>query len=154
MRKFGNGGAWMGLVTVAMLAGCIPAPRPVAVEPPPTVTSPSREATGAVLAGVITYRQRIALAKDAVAKVWLQDISRPNLPVPEILDEQVIEPAGQVPIPFTMRYDPAAIDPTHTYTLLVRIYEGDRVRFTNAARYPVITGGCTANCEIVLDLMN
>lgn len=154
MRGHVRGGGWMGWLAGAMLAGCIPAPRPVAVEPPPEVASPARESTVAVLAGVITYRQRIPLAKDAVAKIWLQDISRPNLPVPEILDEQVIEPAGQVPIPFTVRYDPAAIDPTHTYTLLVRIYEGDRVRFTNAARYPVITGGCTANCELVLDLMN
>lgn len=114
----------------------------------------AKAATGAVLGGTVTYRQRIALSPGAVVKVWLQDISRPNLPVPEILDEQVIEPAGQVPIAFSLRYDPATIDPTHTYTLLVRIYEGDRVRFTNAARYPVITSGCTAQCEVVVDMMN
>ncbi|MFO1319440.1 MAG: YbaY family lipoprotein [Burkholderiales bacterium] len=146
--------ALAGVVLGALLTGCIPAPRTVAVDPPPTMAAAAKVDAGATLTGVLTYRQRVALSKAAVAKIWLQDISRPNLPVPEILDEQVIEPAGQVPIAFRVRYDPTAIDPTHTYTLLARIYEGDRVRFTNAARYPVITGGCTVNCEIVLDMMN
>jgi uncharacterized lipoprotein YbaY len=109
---------------------------------------------GTALTGTITYRQRIALTPEAIVKVWLQDVSRPGLPVPEILDEQEIRRPGQVPVAFSLRYDPATIDPTHTYTLLVRIYEGDRTRFTNARPFPVITqGGCTDRCEVVVDMM-
>lgn len=119
-----------------------------------TGAASAKHAPGAVLNGTVTYRQRVALSPDAVVKVWLQDVSRPGLPVPEILDEQEIRTRGQVPIPFAMRYDPAGIDPAHTYTLLVRIYEGDRTRFTNAKVYPVITNGaCTDRCEVVVDMM-
>jgi uncharacterized lipoprotein YbaY len=109
---------------------------------------------GTPLTGTITYRQRVALMPEAIVKIWLQDVSRPGLPVPEILDEQEIRRPGQVPIAFSLHYDPATIDPTHTYTLLVRIYEGDRTRFTNAAPYRVITnGGCMDRCEVVVDMM-
>jgi uncharacterized lipoprotein YbaY len=109
---------------------------------------------GTALNGTVTYRQRVALMPEAIVKVWLQDVSRPGLPVPEILDEQEIRRPGQVPVAFSLRYDPAKIDPTHTYTLLVRIYEGDRTRFTNAKPFPVITnGGCIDRCEVVVDMM-
>lgn len=117
-------------------------------------TGAAKAVDGTALTGNVTYRQRIALAPEAIVKVWLQDVSRPGLPVPEILDEQEIRRPGQVPIPFSLRYDPATIDPTHTYTLLVRIYEGDRTRFTNAKPFPVITnGGCLERCEVVVDMM-
>ena len=100
--------ALAGVVLGALLTGCIPAPRTVAVDPPPTMAAAAKVDAGATLTGVLTYRQRVALSKAAVAKIWLQDISRPNLPVPEILDEQVIEPAGQVPIAsFASEIDPA-----------------------------------------------
>jgi len=109
---------------------------------------------GTALTGTVTYRQRVALMPDAIVKVWLQDISRPGLPVPEILDEQEIRRPGQVPVAFSLHYDPATIDPTHTYTLLARIYEGDRTRFTNAKPFPVLTNGaCADQCEVVVDMM-
>jgi uncharacterized lipoprotein YbaY len=109
---------------------------------------------GTALTGTVTYRQRTALLPEAIVKVWLQDMSRPGLPVPEILDEQEIRRPGQVPVAFSLRYDPATIDPTHTYTLLARIYEGDRTRFINAKPFPVITkGGCMDRCEVVVDMM-
>jgi len=114
----------------------------------------AKQPQGTALTGTVTYRQRMALMPEAIVKVWLQDVSRPGLPVPEILDEQEIRRPGQVPVPFTLRYDPATIDPTHTYTLLVRIYEGDRTRFTNAKPFPVLTNGaCTDRCEVVVDMM-
>jgi len=120
---------------------------------PPAVVA-AKPLPGTALEGTITYRPRVALSPEAIVKVWLQDVSRPGLPVPEILDEQEIRGPGQVPVAFSLRYDPAAIDPTHTYTLLVRIYEGDRTQFTNARPYPVLTHGACANrCEVVVDLM-
>lgn len=107
-----------------------------------------------VLSGTITYRPRIALSPEAVVRVWLQDLSDPRSPVPVVLDTQTIRKPGQVPISFAVRYDPATIDATRRYALLVKIYEGDRTRFVNARPVDVITRGCTANCVIVVDLMN
>lgn len=107
----------------------------------------------AVIHGTITYRPRIALTPEAIVKVWLQDVSRMDV-VATILDEVEIRNPGQVPIAFQVRYDPATIQERHRYTLLVKIYEGDRTRFLNATSYPVITQGCTDHCEVVVDLMN
>lgn len=124
---------------LALVAGC--APKPVVPEKPLKT-----------LDGTITYRQRIALSPDAIVKVWLQDVSKMDA-VAEVLDEVEIRNPGQVPIAFRVRYDPDRIVEKHRYTLLVKIYEGDRTRFLNATSYPVITQGCTDRCEIVLDMM-
>lgn len=107
----------------------------------------------AVLHGTITYRPRVELSPQAVVKVWLQDVSRMDV-VATVLDEVEIRDPGQVPIAFKVRYDPAMIQERHRYTLLVKIYEGDRTRFLNATSYPVITQGCTDHCEVVVDRMN
>ncbi len=105
------------------------------------------------LSGTITYRPRIDLTPQAIVKVWLQDVSRQDV-VATNLDEVEIRDPGQVPIAFRVQYDPAQIQPGHRYTLLVKIYEGDRTRFLNATSYPVITQGCVDQCEVVLDMMN
>jgi putative lipoprotein len=124
---------------LALVAGC--APKPAVPEKPLNT-----------LDGTITYRQRVALSPDAIVKVWLQDVSKMDA-VAEVLDEVEIRNPGQVPIAFRVRYDPDRIVEKHRYTLLVKIYEGDRTRFLNATSYPVITQGCTDRCEIVLDMM-
>jgi putative lipoprotein len=117
----------------------------------PQAVVPDRPMT--VIQGTITYRPRIALTAQAIVRVWLQEVAKTDV-VPTILDEVEIHNPGQVPIAFRLRYDPARIDATHRYTLLVKIYEGDRTRFVNATSYAVITRGCTDQCEVVVDLMN
>ncbi|MEI7970809.1 MAG: YbaY family lipoprotein [Betaproteobacteria bacterium] len=143
----------VAMFLLAFLGGCATGSRRGAEEDVPRPPSAPDPRTS-VLEGRIVYLPRIALAPRAVAKVWLQDMSEPGSPVPVILDEQVISPAGQVPIAFRLRYDPQSIRPERRYTLLVRIYEGDRVRFTNAQVYRVLTAGCTNGCEVLVDLMN
>jgi len=156
-RHFARHAAGAILIAAAtmFLAGCagkgqrssdldLDVPRPPSVEDPRT----------AILSGRITYLPRIALSPKAVVKVWLQDMSEPGSPVPVIIDEQEIRAPGQVPVAFQLKYDPSAIRPERRYTLLVKIYEGDRVRFLNARTYPVLSAGCMADCEVVVDLMN
>jgi len=127
------------VLVLALVAGC--APKPTVPEKPL-----------ATLEGTITYRQRVALSPEAIVKVWLQDVSKVGA-VAEVLDEVEIRNPGQVPIAFRVRYDPERIVANHRYTLLVKIYEGDRTRFLNATSNPVITQGCTDRCEVVLDMM-
>ena len=117
----------------------------------PVYPSPAADS---VLSGAVNYRPRIALTPDAVVKIWLQDISVPGRPVPLVLDEREIRSPGQVPIAFELRYDSRAIDPTHVYTILARIYEGDRTRFINVKPYGVLThGGCMDKCQVLVDPM-
>lgn len=95
----------------------------------------------AAVSGMVTYRERIALTPEAVVRVQIEDSSRADAPA-IVIGEQVIESPGQVPIAFSVEYDPAAIDPTHRYTLRVRITDGDgTLLFINTESYPVITSG-------------
>lgn len=106
----------------------------------------------AAVTGVVTYRQRIALPSDVVVRVRLEDTSRADAPA-ILLGEQEIEPMGrQVPFPFTVAYDPAAIDPRGRYSVRARIESasGDLL-WTSTQAYPVITGGNpTSDIEVVV----
>lgn len=116
-----------------------------------SVTAPPQAPTGATLSGTITYRQKIALSPTARVKVFLQETPRAAMPATALGEVEILNP-GQVPIAFSVRYDPAAIKPDGLYTLLVKIYEGDRTRFLNTSRYPVLTGGaCADRCAVVVD---
>jgi uncharacterized lipoprotein YbaY len=142
------------LAMLTVLGGCGStgggADADAAVPAPPSAPDPRT----ALLTGRITYLPKLTLGSKAVVKVWLQDMSEPGSPVPVIIDEYVKQGPGQVPIAFRLRYDPLAIRPERRYTLLVKIYEGDRVRFINARSHPVLTAGCYDDCEVVVDLMN
>lgn len=138
------GRAMVGVLTAALIAGC--------------ATSPSGGRAPAVqksvLAGTLVWRPQGALSGKAVVKVWLQDMSDPRSPVPVILDEYAKTPPGQVPVRFSLRYDPEQIRAEREYTVLAKVYDGDRVRLVNRRRFPVLTKGCKGDCEIALDWMN
>lgn len=75
--------------------------------------------------GRISYRQRIALPPDAVAIVDLIDISRADAAAPVIATTRIPTQGRQVPIDFSLDYDPVRILPNMRYAL--------RARITNAA---------------------
>src|SRR5215207_3872265 len=77
-------------------------------------------AATATVAGVATYRERIALPPDTAVRVRLEDVSRADAPA-VVLGEHVITEHGQVPIPFAVSYDPAPVVPNGGYTLRARI---------------------------------
>ena len=102
-----------------------------------------------VVTGTVSYRQRIALSPDAVVQVQLQDVSRADAPA-IVVAEQTIEPKGkQVPIPFTLNYDPARINERSRYVVRAKILVGTTLRFSSTKAYPVITGGNPSNVDIL-----
>lgn len=105
--------------------------------------------------GVVTYRERIALPPDAVATVQIQDVSLADAPA-RVIGEQVIAPAGQVPISFAVGYRPSEIDPRFRYIVRAEIRDGSgRLLFTTTMSYPVITlGNLTKDIEIVVERVN
>ena len=90
--------------------------------------------------GTATYRERMALPPGAVLAVALQDISRADAPA-ETLAEARIPIARQVPIGFALPYDPARIEPSHSYALRGVIEVDGRVMFRTDTIHPVLTGG-------------
>ena len=104
---------------------------------------------GAFVEGTLTYRERIALPPNAVCTVRLEDRSRADVPA-TLIAEQVIEPCGPVPVPFSLPYNPAAIDPSGTYGVRAEIRAGEELLFATTDAYLVITRGNPTSVELVL----
>jgi putative lipoprotein len=106
--------------------------------------------TFAALAGTITYVQRVALTPEAIVQIELKDVSRADLDAP-VIAKQILRPAGkQVPLPFSLDYDPADIQPGRAYALTARITDRGQLAFVTDTKVPVLTGGAPANAEIVV----
>jgi putative lipoprotein len=102
--------------------------------------------------GTVTYLQRIALPPDAVITVRIEDVSKADAPA-KVIGEQVIQTDGaQVPIPFAVTYDPGESEENHSYSLRVRIEDGNgKLLFINDTSIPVIThGNPTQDIEVIV----
>ena len=93
-----------------------------------------------VLRGSVTYRERMALPPGATVRVQLLDVSLADAPS-VTLAETVITPEGQVPVPYELSYDDAAIEPGHSYAVAARIEAEGRLLFISMTRYAVLTDG-------------
>lgn len=94
-----------------------------------------------VLTGTVTYFQRIALPSGSVIEVRLQDVSRADVAAEVIADQTITTMGENVPIPFTLTYDPAQIDPRNTYALGVRINVDGQLQWINTEHHGVLTRG-------------
>ena len=106
----------------------------------------------AVVTGTVIYLQRIALPPEAVVTVRIEDVSKADA-LAEVVGEQVIQTKGaQVPIPFSVPYDPDKIEGNHIYNLRVRIEDGTgKLLFINDTSMPVITrGNPTQDIEVIM----
>lgn len=103
--------------------------------------------------GSVTYRERIALPPTAQLEIVLADVSLADAPYRKISDLK-ITPVGQVPIQFTIEYDPTKINPSFTYAVMARITDGGKLLFVNDTSYQVITRGRPNTVEMVLKRVN
>ena len=88
-----------------------------------------------VITGTVFYRERIALPPNATAEVVLEDVSIADRPAVEIA-RATVAPAGQVPIPFELRYAPDRIEPNHSYGVRAAILWPSGARmFVSTAHY-------------------
>lgn len=140
---FPNQKPYQEKVTRVVFAG-LPTTKP-ATQP---TTKPMNTAT---VTGNVTYRPRIALPPNAVLKVSLQDVSRADAPA-IVVDEQTIPTNGkQVPIPFTLKYDPNQIKPNYSYAVSARIVVDGKLQWISTTRNSVITrGNPTSNVTVVV----
>lgn len=114
----------------------------------------AQPASAAAISGQVTYLQRIALPAGATVTVQLQDISLADAPA-QILGEQVIVAETQVPIAFRIAYDPAEIEPNHTYALHASIRDGQGdLWFTTTTAHLVLTQGNPSDTvELLLEMV-
>src|SRR5271165_4249992 len=104
----------------------------------------------AKVSGTIAYRERMALPPDAAIDVRLEDTSLKDAPA-KLVGESIFAAAGQqVPISFQISFNPADINPAHTYQLRANITVNGTMTFCSTAAYPVITRGAPMQADIVL----
>jgi putative lipoprotein len=95
----------------------------------------------ATLSGQVFYLPRIALPPDAELTVTLQDVTKADAPAIEIASTIVKTEGRQVPIPFTLAYEPAKVDESHAYSVAARIQSGGQLLWSSDPHAPVLTRG-------------
>jgi putative lipoprotein len=100
------------------------------------------QAAQGVLAGTVTYRERMALPPDATIDVRLEDVSRADAPATVLAEQRIAAEGRQVPIPFELRYPPERIEPNRAYGVRAEIRApGGELMFTTATHHGVLQGG-------------
>jgi putative lipoprotein len=122
------------------------APEPPAAEPPPPAAS--------TLSGTVTYRQRIALPPEATVTVRLEDTSLADAPATVVAETSFAADGRQVPLPFAIDFDPAAIVGDRTYSARATITVDGELRWTTTTAYHVLTRGNPTRVDLVLDQVN
>lgn len=89
--------------------------------------------------GTVTLPSPGALPPDAVLKLRLLDTSRADAPS-VVLGESSFA-VGASPVRFQLPFDPAEIDPAHSYAVRATLAAADTLLMTTAEVTPVITGG-------------
>jgi putative lipoprotein len=128
-------------------------PAPVSLAPFSPVQSRDNasKSTMHVLRGTVSYHQRVALPPDAVLRVMIKDVSQTDAAAKSLAEEDIPAKGHQMPIKFELKYDPAALDPGHRYSILAKITHGDRLMFTSTNSYPVLTQGAPID-NVAIDL--
>jgi uncharacterized lipoprotein YbaY len=105
----------------------------------------------ATVSGMVTYPQRIALPPDATLVVTLEDVSRADAPSTMIAGKTIQTMGQQVPIPFSLTYDPAEIVEQNRYVVRAQIFYDDELQWASTTAYPVITQDNSTEVEIQLE---
>jgi putative lipoprotein len=113
-------------------------------------TGSEEDTPASYVTGTVTYLQRVALPPDAELRVELQDVTVPNAPGRTIASGSIVTGGAQVPIPFSVAYDPGQINETRTYSVHAEILVGGERRFISTQVYPVITRDAPRAVDIVV----
>ena len=100
--------------------------------------------------GTVSYMVRMALPPNSEVQVQLLDVTLADAPAKVLAEDKFLLGERQVPVPFTLKYDPAKIDARHTYSVSARILMDGQLRFISDTSYLVITQSHSSKVELVL----
>ena len=102
------------------------------------------------ISGNVVYRDRSSLPRDAVLTVELRELIRSDLR-PITLARQSFRPGRQVPIPFTLEYDPTIVDSRRNYVLFATIEGDGQLLYTTRQDIPVLRGGPSTDVQLLVE---
>jgi copper homeostasis protein (lipoprotein) len=97
-------------------------------------------AEDSVIAGTASYRERITLPPGSVFQAILEDVSLADAPAEQLGSVSIDDP-GSPPFAFEIPFDPADIDPRHTYAVRAQVSVGRKLIFVSDTINPVLTRG-------------
>jgi putative lipoprotein len=100
--------------------------------------------------GTVSYRLRIALPPTAVIQIQLLDVSLADAPDKMLAEEKITLGKRQVPLPFTLKFDPAKLNQSHAYSVSAKILVDGEVRFTSDTAYLVLTKGNPQHVDVIV----
>jgi uncharacterized lipoprotein YbaY len=111
-----------------------------------------------IVTGTVTTDGSAPLPSNAIIHLLLMDVPSSG-PEPGIsqpiyippLGEEFIADPGEVPLPFGIKYDPALVDPTHTYAVLADVTVNGKVLYETIMPFPVITQNNPAQVQVVVE---
>jgi uncharacterized lipoprotein YbaY len=101
------------------------------------------------VSGSIAFRNRINLPQNAVVTAELREIRSNSAEYP--IGRQTIDDIRQVPIPFTIEYDPLDVDTRRTYVISATIASNNRVLYATAQSFPVNIGAPNQTVAVAVD---
>jgi putative lipoprotein len=104
-----------------------------------------------IVSGTVAYRQKIALPPEAVIEVQLRELPGGDARKIVVAEDKITLGDQQVPVPFTLRYDPGKVHANRVYDVKARILVGEQVRFSSGQVYPVLTQGNPSHVDMILD---
>jgi putative lipoprotein len=110
----------------------------------------SGAAGDAVVTGTVAYRERVALPPDAVVELSIIDASVSDAAAPALATATVHAEGRQVPLPFSISYDPAKIYRQHLYTIRAQIKRGGELLFATDMVRAVITQDNPTKVDLML----
>ncbi len=102
------------------------------------------------ITGTISYRDRAALPRDAVAIVELQEVVRSDIR-PITLTRQTISGITSVPVQFALEYDPTQIDTRRNYQLSARVESQGREIYNSRRPIPVLGSNPKSNVQLLVE---
>jgi hypothetical protein len=85
-----------------------------------------------------------------IVEVAITDVSCPDGSVPVLGRTEIVTRGQQVPLPFRVEYDEAAVEADHRYQAQVRVRVGGRLRWTNDTAVQVLAGGPSVGIVVVV----
>jgi uncharacterized lipoprotein YbaY len=111
---------------------------------------PLNAAAANTVTGTVSYMVRMALPPTAVIQVQLLDVSLADAPAKVLAEENLTLGERQVPVPYTLTFDPGKIEQNHAYSVSAKILVDGQLRFISDQSHPVITRGNPNIAELVL----
>jgi putative lipoprotein len=130
---------WIGLLAAGLAAGLLAC-----------TTTEGGQAGSITLEGTVAYRERMALPPDARIAVEVRDVSRQDTASILIASTAFAADGRQVPIPFSLTYDAARIEPRNTYAVSAHITDpSGELMFITDTRVPLPPSGETVALNLV-----